>query len=347
METCKSNRIRLIRKRFTLVEILIIVVIIMILFAMLQPALKRAIAQAKFTRWFAFNRNCANDPACVVNFNFQEGAGDILNNICAGADVQGYNTKDYCGYLRNTTGGTHNFKWIKSGGRWGRYGYKNALQFNGADTYVLVPTTRGLDFTPEDDFTVLCWVKFDKLSLGDCPFSKSLWGTATDAACQYDLYSNPWAGSFGQGSFDVDVFTTCATWLSTDVDFEEKGWIHLALRYQFTGTDATTGDAEGEISVFVNGQALGDFIDTTEENPGTASATGWKACVDLHVPLILGGAGCYRKYWSPSTYDPSSHTLENEWLIKFLFKGKMDEYLVYKRALPDSEIRGHYDMGKE
>jgi hypothetical protein len=101
---------------------------------------------------------------------------------------------------------------------------------------------------------------------------------------------------------------------------------------------------------FVNGEPLGAYISTTNENPNTASATGWKACsgAGMNVPLVLGAAGCYRKYWSPKTYDKTKPgILSNELMLNFFFKGKMDEFLLYKRALPDKEIYGHYDMGKE
>ena len=343
---------RRIHSGFTLIEILIMLLIFAILAAIFLPSLSRAKDRAKFVRWFAFNRQCANDPACIVNFNFQEGEGNTLSNICAGADVENFKAYEYDGHLmKNNSSSTtvNNFQWLKSGGRWGKYGYKKALQFNGADTYILVPGTQGLDFTPMDEFTVMCWVKFDKMGIGDCPFSKSLWGTEADAACQYDLYSNPYAGSFGQGSFDVDVFTTCATWLSTNVDFEKTGWLHLALRYSYTGLDAS-GDPEGEITTFVNGQPLGAYINATSENPNTSSATGWKVCSGsgLNVPLVLGAAGCYRKYWSPGSYDPKkAGVLSNELMLNFFFKGKMDEFLLYKRALPDKEIYGQYEMGKE
>jgi hypothetical protein len=334
------------RWRFTLIEMVVVLVIILIMAGLLLPMLQRAKAKAKFTRWLAFNRNCSNDPTCMINFNFQEGQGDILGNTALGADIERFDAKEYQGYLRRYGGGTHRFQWIQSGGRWGYY--KNALQFNGIDTYVNIPGSVGVDFTPEDDFTILTWVKFDKIGLGDCPFSKSLWGTAQDAAAQFDLYSNPFAGSFGQGTFDVDAFTTCATWTNTDVDFEQKGWIHLGLRYEMIGRDPATGEVEGRVMCFVNGQPLGPFIETTNENPNTATATGWKPCSELLVPLILGGAGCYRKYWSPSTYDKTkTGVLENEWMIRFFFKGRMDEFLVFRRALSDAEILGHYDMGKE
>jgi competence protein ComGC len=347
----KTNIAKTAEKRFfTVIEVFVACIIAAILMSMLVPALYRSIQWAKFNRWYAYNRGLSNDPDCIVNFNFQEGTGDILNNTASGADVQNHQTDKYQGYLSNKNGGAHNFQWVKSGGRWGRFSYKNALQFNGADTYVLIPGTQGLDFTPTDDFTVLCWVKFDTFTLGKCPYSKSLWGTAEDAAAQYDLYANPWSGSFGQGSFDVDVFTTCATWTNSDVDFEQKGWTHLALRYRHTGTDAITGNALGQITVFVNAQPLGPYIDTTGENPNTAAATGWQAssASGLNVPLLLGGAGCYRKYWSPGTYDPQQPgVLSNELLVNFIFSGKMDEFVLYKRAWSDGDIRGHYEMGKE
>ncbi len=347
MKTVKLNTC--CRTRFAFIEITMAILVLAILLAILIPTLGRARDRAKFVRWFAFNRQCADDPTCVVNFNIQEGSGTTLNNTCVGADVDNYQANAYNGTFMKLNGGTSNIKWIKSGGRWSKYGFKSAIQFNGIDTYVLIPGTQGLDFTPYDEFTILTWVKFDKLALGDCVFSKSLWGTEQDAACQYDIYSNPYAGTFGQGSFDVDVFTTCGTWLDTHVDFNKKGWVHLALRYCHTGLDAN-GDPTGQITTFINGQALGDFLNTTSENPNTASATGWKACTggSLNVPLVLGAAGCYRKYWSPSTYDKTkAGILSNELLLKFFMKGRMDEFLLYKRALPDKEILGHYEMGAE
>ncbi len=337
---------------FTLVEMLMVVAIIGILMALLLPMLREAKIQAKFVRWVAFNRNCSNDPTCVVNFNFQGNGpafstpppGDVLINSASGSQNSDFKPELYNGYLKNNNDPSahHNFEWVRSG-RFGRY--KWALRFNGADTYVVMPGTKEINFTPYTSFTVLCWLKFDKMGLGDCPFSKSLWGTASDASCQYDLYAMPWSGQFGQGSFDVDVFTTCGTWPNTEVDFDKAGWVHLALRYKYLETNAS-GDAEGEITVFINGKALGNYINITSQNPYTAAATEWKTCADLSIPLILGGAGCYRKYWSASTWDPNDTSLANTWVIKFLFQGLMDEFLVYKRALSDGEIKGHYDMGK-
>ena len=347
----KKSTIKHKGRSFTLIEILIVITIIGILAAMIMPSFHKARIYAKYIRWLQFNRQCSNDRSLVVNFNFQgEGEGlnqkppgDVLLNSAVACDVEGFNATLYNGHLMNKNGGPHNFEWVRAG----RFkDFKWALRFNGADTYVLIPTSTGIDFTPLTGFTVLCWVKFDKLGFGDTIFSKSLWGTTKDAAAQYDMYYNPFAGTMGNGSFDVDVFQTCGSWMNTQVDFDKAGWVHFALRYKYTHTDMN-GKPHGEITCFINGQPLGDYVDTTNENPATSTATGYQPCIDMKVPLILGGAGCYTKYWARAQWDPNDpDSLGNNWVIKFNFQGLMDEFLVYKRALSDKEIEGQYEMGK-
>ena len=86
------------------------------------------------------------------------------------------------------------------------------------------------------------------------------------------------------------------------------------------------------------------FLTTTTY---TATATEWQVCSTLQVPLILGAAGCYRKYWSPGTYDPDDDSLDNILIRRFFIQGRMDQFLVFKRALTDDEIEGDYIMGSE
>jgi prepilin-type N-terminal cleavage/methylation domain-containing protein len=337
--------------RFSLIEILIVLAIISILFALLMPSLYKAKIYAKYVRWYTFNRSCSNDPNCIINFNFQ-GVGDtfsqpppenILINSAAGADVDGFSPQFYNGYLMSKNGGPHNLEWVRAG----RFGdFKWALRFNGSDTYVVIPTTNAIDFTPSDSFTILCWVKFDRLKFGDTIFAKSLWGIPMDSEAQYDMYYNPYSGDAGNGSFDVDVFTTCGTWFTNQVNFEEAGWVHFALRYKSTGMDEN-GKLTGEVSAFINGKSLGPYIDTTNDNPRTGTATGFEGCIHYQVPLILGGAGCKRKYYDPGTYNKDDESLANQWSIHWNFQGLMDEFLLYKRALTDKEIAGFYEMGKE
>ena len=331
--------------RFTLIEILLVTVIFAILASILLPVIKEARARAKFTRWFAYNRIWSNDPDCVINFNFQDGKGDMLKNTAIACNDLRYNETLYNGTLMsNATGTTHNFKWV-AGGRFGKW--KKALQFNGTDTYVVIPTTESVNFTPWSSFTISTWVKFDVVGKGDCPFSKSLWGTSTDASAQYDLYAVTFCGKYGQGSFDVDAFKTCASWNSTDVDFNSKEWTHLVLRYRYLSDKVAGQDVNCEIICFVNGKPLGDYIITYTEDPGRCSATDWEN--SLSVPCVLGGAGCYRKYWAPTTLKKDDTSLDNLLYVNpsFIFNGRMDEFMLFKRALTNEEIKGIYEMGKE
>ncbi|RMD45421.1 MAG: hypothetical protein D6834_03595 [Aquificota bacterium] len=337
------------KKRFTLIEILMCIILLSLLFSILLPSLREARRKAKFTRWQMCIRNWANDPDCVLNYNFQDGPGsDILRNGADGCDSERYQPKFYNGYLMNDQGVDvpHNFEWVPSGGRWGKY--KKALQFNGSDTYILVPTVPAVDFTPNNGFTIITWLKFDKIDLGDCPFAKSLWGTARDASAQYDLYSNTYAGKYGQGSFDVDAFTICATWSNTEVDFDKAGWVQLVLRYKPLVKDDPLHTPNGfQLMCFVNGEPLSGWQDTTDDNPYTASATDWESTQQHQVPLFIGCAGGYRKYWARASWDPNDDSLDN--LIKRIFfvQGIMDEFLVFKRALSDGEIVADYEMGKD
>jgi hypothetical protein len=304
------------KRNFTLIEILLVMVIMFILAGLLAPGLIQAKQRAKFERWFAYNKQWNRDADCVINFNFQEGEGDVLYNGCHGCDFPGYNSKTYNGHLSSTGAGDHNLEWI-AGGRWGQF--KKALQFNGSDTYVNVPQTSAIDFTPADSFTLLAWVKFDKFELGDGIYSKSGWGTKDDASAQYDLYCDPTAGATGDGAFEVDVFTTCVGWDQTDVEIDKIGWCQVVLRYE-----GTTDGSDGQISCFVNGKPLGEARET---NNAVATQT------HSDANCILGAIGAKEEYWGKP--------------IIFPFQGRMDEFLMFKRALSDKEIEGHYEMGRE
>lgn len=317
--------------RFTLVELLVVIAVIIMLISMLLPVLNEARNRAKFTRWFSFNRICSRDPDCVINYNFQENEGGTLTNTAQGCDSPGFNARDYGGIMMNkssTDPDDHCFTWAR-GGRWGRF--KKALQFNGTNTYVDVKGIKAVDFNPLQSFTVVASVKFDKCELGDGIFSKSLWGSPEDSSCQYDLYCDPTAGITGKGAFEIDLFTTCVGWDQTDVIWNNQRWVHVILRYD-SGGSMTMDDEEetvinGHGSVFVNGQSLGDPRPTNNEK-----AINWSDTSNLKQPLILGAIG--------------SRPWRGDGLINFML-GRMDEFLLFKRALTDIEIQGIYAMGRE
>ena len=94
----KTSTAKCIQKNFSMIEIMMVMVVIAILATLLMPLLSEAKVQAKYARWLAFNRNCSNDPSCIVNFNFQgpggafsaKPPGDTLVNSAAGAEAEDF-----------------------------------------------------------------------------------------------------------------------------------------------------------------------------------------------------------------------------------------------------------------
>ncbi len=303
-----------LRIRFSLIEILIVTVIFAILATILLPALRDARIRAKFTRWLAFNKMLSNDPACVVNFNFQEGTGTTLTNTCFGSDATvRYDSAMYNGILKTTDNNPH-FQWVTSGGRFGRF--KKALQFNGSHCYVEIPGTEALDFTPKDSFTVVVWVKFDRVDAYNCIFAKCEWYNIA----QYDVYSQKSTilSDGSQGSaIQYDLFTICRGWEddvgTKDVSLASR-WRCIALVYD--------GMAGGYTCVYVDGE--GKKISSSIYS-GNQNATG----THTTTTFILGGA-----------------RMESGG-ISYMFNGRIDEFQIFKRAMSQAEIRGIYAMGRE
>ena len=289
-------------------------VICAIVATILFPVLRDARIRAKFTRWYAFNKLLSNDPACVINYNFQEGTGTTLTNTCFGSDATiRFDSEKYNGILKTTDNQPH-FEWVTSGGRFGRF--KKALKFNGSHTYIEIPGTEAIDYTPQDSFTIIVWVKFDSVSAYNCIFAKCEWYNIA----QYDIYSQASTilSDGTQGSaIQYDLFTICRGWEddigTKDVSLTSR-WRCIALVYD--------GGANGETAVYVDGE--GKRISSNLYS-GNQNATG----THTTTTCVIGGA-----------------RMESGGL-SYMFNGRIDEFLVFKRAMSQAEIRGVYEMGRE
>lgn len=283
------------RQAFTLIELLIVIAVIGLLTGILGPTLSGALNKTRYARWKAFNSTWNADADCVVNFNFEETdyrfelsngtTVPALYNSAEACDTERFDSRDYAGIMVN-------------GPRWttGRWKYKKALQFDGLNDYVVVPTAEALDFRPsEDDFTICVWVYFDRFVFGDCVFSKSQWGRS----CQYTMY-------WYNGNMETDVGKLCVAYDSPKAKVGE--W----LCYTYVNR---VGSGH---YVYCNGEAM--------------NAVGSGASVSASdAPMgyfILGAAGI----WSNR--------------VGYHFRGKIDECVVFKRALEIPEIRSFYLMGK-
>jgi hypothetical protein len=276
------------------VELLIAIAIIGLLFGMLGPSLSKALVKTRFARWKASNSQWNSDPSCVINFNFEiddyktEVASGVrlraLYNSAEACDAERYDSRDYDGILVN-------------GPRWttGRWEYKKALQFDGVDDFVIVPTAEALDFNPQrDEFTVCVWVYFDRLAFADCVFSKSQWGRSS----QYTMY-------WYNGSMETDLGQSCVAYDSPKAKVGEWTCYTYVSRLD-TGC-----------MLYANGEPM-QLAGNGSVSP-EATRLGY---------FVLGAAGIWQNR------------------VGYHFRGKIDECLVFNRALSGSEIRGLYQMGE-
>ena len=98
------------------------------------------------------------------------------------------------------------------------------------------------------------------------------------------------------------------------IKLDSETWFQVTMRNKVV-------NGNQEVHVFVNGIEL-------NVRSSTVKASRVKKCT---ARLSLG---CRRR-----------KRANGKVLTRNFFKGKMDEFLVYTRALSNKEIKGHYDMG--
>ncbi len=304
------------RHNFTIIELLVSVVIIAILFSLLMPAFSESREKARFVRWLQFNKQCSTDPTCVINLNFQDEKGDVLKNSAQAYQADGFNAADYSGIVKG------DYEW--GSGRWRKN--KSAVQFDGMSTYIEFPGAKHVAFEDSDNFTIIAWVKFDLPANARWSgiLSKSYMRSNTDG---YDVYIDgrkPTGNRVSRWAI-VDSGITRAIFYNDSkaerkvVPVDNTNWFQLVIRNKEV-------NGNQEIQMFLNNIEL--RLRTTR-----SIARRTEKCA---ARLALGGIRYQRRRRGVLTEDGR---------MRFFFKGKMDELLVYSRALSDKEIKAHYLMG--
>lgn len=306
------------RHNFTIVELLVTVAIIAILSAMLMPSFTESRAKARFVRWLHFNKQCSTDPTCVINLNFQDGAGDVIKNSAKGYEGENFDADKYNGIIKG------DYAW--TGGRWWKG--KKAIQLDGASTYIEIPEFKHIDFDGDDNFTILIWVKFDSLDNWDGIFGKCYMKNSTTGISQYTVYYKGTKASpkLAAGQFELDVGNESVDF--DDVNAFSKGgyvnslnWFQLVLRNRVV-------NGEQEVHLFLNGTKL------KSDHISTKNFKTYKCEARLAI-------GCIRWLVIDNNDNTNSGKPGN------FLKGKIDEFLIYSRDLSDNEIKAHYTMGAE
>ena len=307
------------RRSFTVLELLVSIAIIAILTAVLLPSLSESRMRARFVRWLQFNKQCSTDPTCVINLNFQEGKGDVLTNSAQAHEAEGFNVNDYNGIIKG------DYEWGQ--GRWTKN--KRAVQLDGVSTYIEFAESKHVDFAGEDGFTAIISLKLDCVDNWVGIFGKCFMRNATNGYPQYAIYIHGGHGNYKgvREMLDVDIGEVSATFYCISqneerlVNLSNDTWFQVALRNRPAGENQ-------EIDVFVNGIKL----KSTYNKFGSSQKE--RDAARLAV-------GCIRWLVNNNNNNDNNGKPDN------FMKGKIDEFLVYSRALTDIEIRDHYLMGAE
>lgn len=118
------------KSKFTLIEILLVISIIVLLTGMLIPAIQTARQRGKFSRWLTFSNNLRATPQMLAYYDFQDDANSsTLENRAFGFEKENYSQQKLNGAITKA-------QWGK-----GRWSGKSALVFNGIQSNVLLASS--------------------------------------------------------------------------------------------------------------------------------------------------------------------------------------------------------------
>ncbi len=303
------------RLHYTLVEILTVISIISILAGMLLPSLHNARERGRFGRWLGYKTSMRNDTALLLLYDFQDGAGQKIDNKAYGIEWRGYKPQLLNGALTDAQWGR------------GRWPGKGSLLFNGSDSNISFDPKETIGYLGTE-FTFLFWFYAHTVdsvcailtSADDEMTMLFKFGDGQFALSYLEVkhgVPKGWIQGRGHGWGRVNNLKRYdqieETSHSFDYTFKPEAWYQVALTYSYENK---------RLRFYVNGKMM-------EEKE-----------LDEAIYMYLGTTSI------GGMYVDTSKTNKKTSASGAAFNGIIDEVMIFCREFSEREIYNNFLMGE-
>ncbi|QSH39977.1 hypothetical protein P0136_02160 [Lentisphaerota bacterium ZTH] len=301
---------------FSLLEFVITACIIVVAIVLLIPYFFGKKGKSGFEEWKSVNLKYSRDPACVLNMNFQEGKGEA-RNYARPKGTKDFDGKHIKGFLRGDC------EW--TAGRWPDK--KKAVLIPGWYSFIEIPHNRAFKFKTYDDYTISLWLCLDFPESSGPVLSK---GCIAETEPGY--FSELYLGNVGKweddqvaAKFDVICSGRKSSFIENTVMcyrkvFKKHEWVNVVLRNSIM-------KKLKYIDLFINGEKM--TVESEQEFADT---------IAIAAPLLIGAV-------TPQRNDSLEVRKPSPGKKRFGFRGRIDELMIFRRALKDKEIKELYEAG--